>query len=170
MTAVQSNGGVPTAGGTQHVPKSLSSLFNNKTYKEVCQRCGERVYAVEKVGPVNGVIFHRQCFKCHTCSQHLTLRTYFTNPEDLADKEIYCKNHNPVSVAKGLDGKALGIRHAMGGGPHANKYTPGQAPRIGADAMYIKHQVNAQNELRRKYQQTYSRHHYPAYLVSNSLN
>ena len=154
---------------TRQVPKSLSNLFLAPA-SELCQRCGDRVYQVEKVGPVNEVIFHKQCFRCSKCGQHLTLRTYFTNQVDLRDNEIYCQNHTPKNISVGYDARAVGIKGAMGQSYQKREQTSeqvrmrGQAPKIGSDAMYIMHPLAAQNELKRKYRQSYSRHHYPAYL------
>jgi len=54
---------------------------------------------MEKVGPVNEVIFHKQCFKCKQCGQHLSLKTYFTNQDDFGDHEIYCSKHCPKVYA-----------------------------------------------------------------------
>ena len=75
-------------------PKSLRKLFQPPP-PDKCTRCGNRVYQVEKVGPVNEVIFHKQCFKCFKCGQHLSLKTYFTNQENFGDREIYCNKHCP---------------------------------------------------------------------------
>jgi len=75
-------------------PKTLRNLFVPPP-PDKCTRCGNRVYQVEKVGPVNEVIFHKQCFKCCQCGQHLSLKTYFTNQDDFSDREIYCSKHCP---------------------------------------------------------------------------
>ena len=75
-------------------PKTLRNVFVPPP-AEKCTRCGNRVYQVEKVGPVNEVIFHKQCFKCCQCGQRLSLKTYFTNQKDLKDPEVYCSKHCP---------------------------------------------------------------------------
>jgi len=75
-------------------PKRLRNLFVPPP-PQTCTRCKNRVYQVEKVGPVNEVIFHKQCFKCFKCGQHLSLKTYFTNQDDFGDREIYCSKHCP---------------------------------------------------------------------------
>lgn len=81
-------------GPANAAPKRLRNLFQPPP-PDKCTRCGNRVYQVEKVGPVNEVIFHKQCFKCKECGQHLSLKTYFTNPTDFNDREIYCNKHCP---------------------------------------------------------------------------
>lgn len=160
---------------TSGVPNSLRNLFAPMK-SDGCQRCGSRVYQMEKVGPVNEVIFHKQCFKCAQCDQHLTLKTYYTNQTEFMDKEIYCVNHCPKYTSAGLDAQAMGIRNAMRSPQSHMNARParwndqirgvGEAPKVGADAMYIAHPMNAQDQYQRKYKQNaYERHHYPAYLV-----
>lgn len=75
-------------------PKRLRNIFTPPP-PDKCTRCDNRVYQMEKIGPVNEVIFHKQCFKCCQCGQHLTLKTYFTNQDDFGDREIYCSKHCP---------------------------------------------------------------------------
>ena len=159
---------VATAGGGAEVPKSLSSLFT--TPRDMCQRCQARVYQVEKLGPVNEVVFHRQCFKCKTCGQHLTLKTYFTNHADSTDKEIYCTKCKPKNTMLGYDSSALGIK-AVTNVPTVKlgkygAYGVSGAPHVGPDAMHIANPLNAQKQFGRKYKQSLYKHNYPAYLVS----
>lgn len=150
-------------------PKSLKQLFIPPP-AEKCTRCAERVYQVEKIGPVNEVIFHKQCFKCAKCGQHLTLKTYFTNQTDFNDKEIYCNKDCPKVSAHGYDARAVGIRTAMsvpkGAQSNVQIRGTGDAPRIGSDAMHIRTPMSAQMCYQRKYITKYDRHHFPAYLVS----
>lgn len=73
--------------------------------QDICQRCKSRVYPVEKIGNINGVNFHKGCFKCSVCNATLTLRTYYTNQADAQDKEIYCSKHTPAFNAVGIDGQ-----------------------------------------------------------------
>ena len=151
------------------IPKSLSSLFAAPC-PEYCQRCSDKVYYVEKVGPVNGVIFHKQCFKCVACSQHLTMKTYFTNQVDMKDKEIYCGTHTPRGATVGLDAQAMGIRGALMvpkvGGRYNEQIKGGQAPMITGQALNISHPLAAQKGLGYKYKQQFQKHHFPAYVVS----
>lgn len=155
------------------VPKSLSNLFQAPKSLERCQRCKEKVYQVEKVGPVNEVVFHKQCFRCIECTQNLTLRTYFTNVDDPNDNEVYCGKHVPkTSPYKGLDSSALGIRSALQV-PHAKSFyneqvrATGHKPAVDSDAMFVKHPVS-QSKYRKNKHMTYSKHHFPAFLVSTS--
>jgi len=161
---------ITAAGGA---PKSLKQLFVAPV-SEKCTRCSQRVYQVEKIGPVNEVIFHKQCFKCCKCDQHLSLKTYFTNQDDFSDKEIYCNKHCPKISAHGYDGRAMGIRSAMqapGKGSQLNvqiRGTGDAAPKIGADAMHIRGAMWAQSNYQRKYITKYDKHHFPAYLVNKT--
>ena len=161
-------------GSDREAPKSLISLFTVPKSLDRCQRCKERVYQVEKVGPVNEVIFHRQCFRCIECGQNLTLRTYFTNAGDVNDNEVYCTKHAPqFSPFKGLDSSAMGIRSAMAAPSPKHGYneqirSTGHKPSVDADAMFIKNPV-AQSKYRKNKHMTYSRHHFPAFLVCTNF-
>jgi hypothetical protein len=88
-------------------PKTFRKLFEPP--QDICQRCKGRVYPVEKVGNINGVTFHKGCFKCSICNATLSLRTYYTNQNvqqgDTQDKEIYCSKHAPAITAVGVDGQ-----------------------------------------------------------------
>ncbi|KAI8734787.1 hillarin, partial [Biomphalaria glabrata] len=43
--------------------RRLSTLFMPPNLNlQKCQRCNQTVYQQERVGPVNDVIFHKQCF------------------------------------------------------------------------------------------------------------
>lgn len=150
-------------------PKSLSKLFKPPP-PETCTRCGNRVYQMEKVGPVNQVIFHKQCFKCHECGQHLTLKTYFTNQDNFGDSEIYCSKHCPRVSGHKFDGRALGMRSGQKRDTRWNEQIrgTGEAPRIDADAIFMRQPMEAQSRYQRKYITAYDKHHFPAYLVSRT--
>ena len=160
MSKVSSNGG--------EIPKSLSNLFN--TPRDVCQRCQQRVYQVEKVGPVNEVVFHKQCFRCSVCGQVLSLKTYFTNHANGKDKEIYCKKCKPETTMAGYDSNALGIRAftnvpTVNFGRHNDQIRGGAAPRIGIDASHIMNPLMQQKQFGHKYKQSLYKHNFPAYVV-----
>ncbi|RNA30847.1 kyphoscoliosis peptidase-like [Brachionus plicatilis] len=70
---------------------------------EKCLRCSSLVYALERIGPIRGNIYHKTCFKCHNCERQLDLKTYYTNQVNLSDKQIYCQSHAPKS-GKGVFG------------------------------------------------------------------
>ena len=157
--------------GMGDAPQSLSNLFQGAPrYQDRCQRCKERVYHVEKVGPVNEVVFHKSCFRCVKCDHILTLRTYYTNPGDPNDSEVYCSKDAPkASPFKGLDASALGIRSALHAPAPKSGYneqirSTGHKPAVGSDAMHIKHPVS-QSKYRKNKMMTYSKHHFPAFLV-----
>ena len=149
-------------------PKSLTNLFYGPHAQ--CQRCHKSVYQAEKVGPINGVLFHRQCFRCTVCMQHLTVKTYHLNPVELQDKEIYCVTHVPQLSSHGLDGQAMGIRRALN--------APKQAPlfndqihssskiHVNNDAMHIQGALRSQTQLQSKYKMDLAKHNFPAFLVS----
>ena len=83
-------------------------------YENVCFRCGQTVYQVDRVGPLKDfTFFHQGCFKCFTCSTKLTLKTYFNNQDSNEDKEVYCVSHVPKIGPGHLDGSAVGIRSAL---------------------------------------------------------
>jgi hypothetical protein len=82
-----------------------ASLMSSAQYtagiENKCLRCGSQVYALERIGPIKGNIYHKTCFKCLTCERQLDLKTYYTNQIDLNDRQIYCQSHAPKS-GKGL--------------------------------------------------------------------
>ena len=153
------------------MPSSLSSLFIPKV-QDICSRCKQAVYQAEKTGPVNRCYFHKLCFKCAVCSQHLTMKTYFTHMKG-TEMDIYCSHHVPKVQSGGLDGQSLGILSAM----HAPKAFDasqlnkmGKAPQITSDAMHIMGPMSAQSQFQRKYKQNNDRHHFPAYVVSTCFD
>lgn len=136
-----------------------------------CQRCRVRVYPMERVGPVNEVLFHRRCFTCHSCGQHLSLKTYFTNPNDSADKEVYCSTHYPRMSTYGFDAQAVFIRSALcvpnrGVEQNSQVRGTGETPRVGFDALHIQTPMTSQNQFERKYAQKGDKYHFPASMVS----
>jgi hypothetical protein len=125
---------------------------------------------------VNGVVFHKGCFKCRACDQQLTLKTYFTNQMDPLDKNIYCQKHTPKTQVHGYDARAIGIQNAMKAQGSASSHgyselSRGQAPKFGSDAMFINQPVSAQSEYQRRYKARYDQHHfYPAYYHAVSVH
>ncbi|KAL3870107.1 hypothetical protein ACJMK2_042720, partial [Sinanodonta woodiana] len=92
----------------------LSVLFRPRVLDgEKCFRCKEPVYHAEKIGPVHEVVFHRNCFRCIECGQHLTIKNYCVNQVEPKDKEIYCQNHYPRIGAARIDDASFGIRGAV---------------------------------------------------------
>ena len=64
-------------------------LHHNAAYENVCLRCGQVVYQVDKIGPLKDfTFFHHGCFKCQVCGTKLTLKTYYNNQQDQDDKEV----------------------------------------------------------------------------------
>lgn len=64
-------------------------LHQNAAYENVCLRCAQIVYQVDKIGPLKDfTFFHQGCFKCLVCGTKLTLKTYFNSQQDQEDKEV----------------------------------------------------------------------------------
>ncbi|ESN91148.1 hypothetical protein HELRODRAFT_194540 [Helobdella robusta] len=160
--------------------------FNFSNTSENCAHCDERVYQVEKIGPVNGVTFHKKCFKCCLCSQMflnfhpsdkcfsnsfqiLSLKTYFTNPIDSNDRKLYCSKDCPKLPPTNFDASAVNIRAAMLAPARGVKASGdvirwyGDVPKIGADALHIREAIQAQSEFDRKYLLN-NRHQFPAWI------
>jgi hypothetical protein len=68
---------------------TISKRFGSTSYENLCFRCGQTVYQVDKVGPLKDfTFFHRGCLKCHVCGSKLTLKTYYNNQQDNEDREV----------------------------------------------------------------------------------
>jgi hypothetical protein len=81
----------------------LSTAQQFSATRDKCFRCSNQVYALERIGPVKGNIYHKICFKCLKCERQLDLKTYYTNQINLEDRQIYCQSHAPKS-GKGVFG------------------------------------------------------------------
>ena len=81
----------------------LSSVQQISALRDKCLRCNNQVYALERIGPIKGNIYHKICFKCLTCDRQLDLKTYYTNQINLEDRQIYCRTHAP-KTGKGVFG------------------------------------------------------------------
>ncbi|KAL4236037.1 hypothetical protein ACF0H5_004423 [Mactra antiquata] len=92
----------------------LSSIFRPPVLdSHKCHRCKDTVYHAEKMGPVHDVIYHKHCFKCVDCDQHLTMKNYYTSQVDPNDREVYCSNHYPRVGAAKYGQNAIGISGAV---------------------------------------------------------
>ncbi|XP_060596282.1 mediator of RNA polymerase II transcription subunit 15-like [Ruditapes philippinarum] len=83
--------------------------------QDKCYHCMKKVYPMEKLGPVRGVVFHKICFKCSTCNTTLNMKNFSHNQSDSFDKSVYCKSHQPVSTHAGpkLDTNSFEIKSAL---------------------------------------------------------
>lgn len=102
--------------------------------KNSCMRCGKKVYAMEKLGPVKDVLYHKTCFTCAACHTTLTLQNFQHSDADMADLHVYCQSHKPAARANPVDACAVGIQRALTvpklgkindqirGGPEASKH------------------------------------------------
>ncbi|XP_012937115.1 hillarin, partial [Aplysia californica] len=104
--------------------RRLSSLFLPPQHNlQRCQRCNQPVYQQERIGPVNDVIFHKQCFKCCVCGGYLTMKNYWTNQGNSDDREIYCQRHAPRIGGSRVDKTAMGIQSALSAQDNLRKAT-----------------------------------------------
>ena len=89
---------------------STSSLVSTR---DRCRRCQQLVYVTERIGPVKDSLYHKLCFKCLKCDRQLDIKTYFTNSNDLSDKEIYCQSHAPRSGKGVFSTENIHIQNVM---------------------------------------------------------
>ncbi|KAM4630469.1 F-actin-monooxygenase MICAL2 [Polymixia lowei] len=76
------------SGDTASIPKgSLRREFPQSSDK--CHSCERRVYVVERIC-AEGLYFHRECFRCHTCSSALRQGAHAFDSEQ---GKLYCKLH-----------------------------------------------------------------------------
>lgn len=81
----------------------ITAAQQHQATRDKCLRCSNQVYALERIGPVKGNVYHKICFKCLKCDRQLDLKTYYTNQINLEDRNIYCQSHAPKS-GKGVFG------------------------------------------------------------------
>ncbi|XP_036391464.1 F-actin-monooxygenase MICAL2-like [Megalops cyprinoides] len=67
----------------------LKQLPQNFGGSDICHFCKKRVYVMERLS-AEGRFFHRECFRCHTCSTLLSLGRYTFDPEH---GKFYCTVH-----------------------------------------------------------------------------
>ncbi|KAL7672981.1 hypothetical protein ACOME3_007856 [Neoechinorhynchus agilis] len=146
---------IDSSGANGNDPKGV---FNS-----LCPRCGQIVYPVEKIGPIKGLTYHRVCFKCIKCDRQLDLKTYFTNAEDLQDKQIYCQNHFPRSNKGCVDFDNLHLRGLLQA-PKLSVIHQLNFPKPSVDgrSVGIAHAVQAQNLLHNTRDKFCGRHLFPA--------
>lgn len=114
-------------------------MLANPEY-QLCTRCGDKTYRVDRVGPLKGCFFHTQCLKCAVCGTKLTLRTYIHNQHDPEDKAVYCNNHVPRVLAGRFDGGAVGIQAALNApkASESHKLYQGERAYYDTDAVAIR--------------------------------
>lgn len=96
-----------TTAGVTPLSSSLTSP------RDRCRRCQQLVYCTERIGPVKDALYHKLCFKCLKCDRQLDFKTYFTNSNDLNDKEIYCQSHAPRSGKGVFSTENIHIQNVM---------------------------------------------------------
>ena len=95
--------GASTNGNFGYSASLMTSAQLTAGLENKCLRCTNQVYALERIGPIKGNIYHKTCFKCLICDRQLDLKTYYTNQIDLNDRQIYCQSHAP-KCGKGIFG------------------------------------------------------------------
>ena len=92
-------------------PSAIRRFFEKSNQSTVnCHSCGGQVYPTERVCLSEEVSYHKACFRCSVCSQHLTIKTFVRNPVDKSDVGVYCRKHVPRIVDAKYDETAIGIR------------------------------------------------------------
>eukprot|EP00042_Codosiga_hollandica_P021393 m.74466 g.74466 ORF g.74466 m.74466 type:complete len:539 (+) comp50342_c0_seq2:46-1662(+) len=64
---------------------------------DICPVCSKKIYAVEQV-EMNGVKYHKGCFKCSQCRLTLTMRTCVTG-----SGALFCKTHAQSGMFAGAE-------------------------------------------------------------------
>ena len=151
------------------IPKSLSSLFAAPR-PEYCQRCSDKVYYVEKVGPVNGVIFHKQCFKCATCAQALDNENLLHKSGGYEGQGNILWDTHPKGSNSGSRRSGHGDQGCLDGPQSWRKIQRANQRWTGPSnyrtSLVHSHPLAAQKGLGYKYKQQNQKHHFPAYVVS----
>jgi hypothetical protein len=101
------------AGETASLTTTASSSSLVTSTRDRCRRCNQLVYCTERIGPVKDYLYHKLCFKCLKCDRQLDFKTYFTNSDDLNDKEIYCQSHAPRSGKGVFSTENMSIHNVM---------------------------------------------------------
>lgn len=125
----------------------MSTAQYNAGLENKCLRCNSQVYALERIGPIKGNIYHKTCFKCLTCERQLDLKTYYTNQINLTDRQIYCQTHAPKSGKGSFGTDNVHIQNVL----HApkldliNRHDNKHKAIIDGNARHILHAMHAQN-------------------------
>ncbi|KAH7423252.1 hypothetical protein KP509_12G046700 [Ceratopteris richardii] len=72
--------------GESRTPSKFSSAFAGT--KEKCVACGKTVYPIEKIS-VDGMQYHKSCFKCCHAGCSLSHSNYITH-----EGRLYCRHHH----------------------------------------------------------------------------
>lgn len=94
-------------------PYKISKPTNSNsaiTPHNLCHYCSRRVYPMEKIDV--GKMYHKGCFKCHTCGLQLTLKTFQTVTQGNNSYNVFCKKHVPKLEAS-YDKEAMEIQNAI---------------------------------------------------------
>ena len=80
-------------GGSKAKERPVSQFGMPSTASDICYFCGKRVYLMEKMS-VNGIFFHRNCFKCSHCKMQLKVGGYALSKGEGGEKgKFFCMPH-----------------------------------------------------------------------------
>ncbi|XP_062869396.1 F-actin-monooxygenase mical2b isoform X2 [Trichomycterus rosablanca] len=77
------------SGGCISLPQGSFRRELPQSLGDVCYSCKKRVYVVERLS-AEGLFFHRECFRCNTCSAPLSQGGHAF---DIEQGKLYCKLH-----------------------------------------------------------------------------
>ncbi|KAL2088534.1 hypothetical protein ACEWY4_015433 [Coilia grayii] len=87
-------------------PASPGSFRRELGGSELCHACNRRVYVVERLC-AEGLFFHRECFRCDTCSAPLRQGGHAFDSET---GKLYCKLHFAQRTSGVKRGRAFGLQ------------------------------------------------------------
>ncbi|KAF7662064.1 hypothetical protein LDENG_00247470 [Lucifuga dentata] len=105
------------SGENSAVPQAGSVRRTFPQSNDRCHSCERRVYMVERVC-AEGLYFHRECFRCHTCSSALRQGAHAFDSEQ---GKLYCKLHfsqrnNTTNLRRNFSAHSLSSQnHARNG-------------------------------------------------------
>ncbi|KAK9499706.1 hypothetical protein O3M35_002702 [Rhynocoris fuscipes] len=67
--------------------KTFSQGVTDGTGTSTCKACEKTVFAMEQI-KAERAVWHKNCFRCHTCNKQLTVDIYSSH-----EGELYCKPH-----------------------------------------------------------------------------
>jgi len=165
--------GASTNGNFGYSASLMTSAQLTAGLENKCLRCSNQVYALERIGPIKGNIYHKTCFKCLVCDRQLDLKTYYTNQIDLNDRQIYCQSHAP-KCGKGIFGADSIMIHNVLNAPKLDvmqKVDNKPKANIDGSARHIMHAVHAQHLVQMGNRKDMSQmHSFPAYPVMSPAN
>ncbi|GFO44920.1 kyphoscoliosis peptidase [Plakobranchus ocellatus] len=136
-SSLSPTGSSPTSPNFGRTGEYMMAAYERPPTKDACLRCLQKVYAMEQIGPIKGVLYHKNCFVCAVCGTRLNLKNFQHNPNDMEDLSVYCSSHRPREKAAACDAHAVLIKTALGV-PKLDKVneqirSDQHSPRLGLD-------------------------------------